>query len=207
MEGTVANVPPQGGRKHPHQDFIQIDTTNVLFMCGGAFDGLDRIIGGRIGSRRSVGFQSFSGKKVEKDPLLLRELASEDLLKYGLIPEFVGRLPVVANVEPLTLQELVRILTEPKDALVRQFERVFALDEVGLELTADALQAVAKRSLSYKTGARALRTVIEEVLLDVMYEIPSRTDVAKCIVNAESVLNRAPPLLISRSELDEEVSA
>ncbi len=207
MEGTVANVPPQGGRKHPHQDFIQIDTTNVLFICGGAFEGLDRIIGNRIGSRRSVGFQTVSGSRDENDPLLLRELTAADLLKYGLIPEFVGRLPVVVSVEPLSSHDLVRILTEPKDALVRQFERILALDEVDLELTAEALQAVAKRSLSYQTGARALRTVIEEVLLEVMYEIPSRTDIAKCIVNADCVLNQTPPLLISRTDLEGEASA
>ena len=207
MEGTVANVPPQGGRKHPHQDFIQIDTTNVLFICGGAFEGLDRIIGGRIGSRRSIGFQTVSGSRDENDPLLLRELTAADLLKYGLIPEFVGRLPVAVSVEPLSSHDLVRILTEPKDALVRQFERILALDEVDLELTAEALQAVAKRSLSYQTGARALRTVIEEVLLEVMYEIPSRSDVAKCIVNADCVLNQAPPLLITRTDLEGEASA
>ena len=208
MEGTVANVPPQGGRKHPHQDFIQIDpTTNVLFICGGAFEGLDRIIGSRIGSRRSIGFQTASGSRDENDPLLLRELTAADLLKYGLIPEFVGRLPVAVSVEPLSGHDLVRILTEPKDALVRQFERILALDEVDLELTAEALQAVAKRSLSYQTGARALRTVIEEVLLEVMYEIPSRSDIAKCIVNADCVLNHAPPLLITRTDLEGEASA
>ena len=200
IEGAVVNVPPQGGRKHPHQDFIQIDTTNILFVCGGAFEGLDRIVASRVGRGRAIGFRATAQPANQNDPTVLREITSDDLLRYGLIPEFVGRLPVVANLDPLDKQDLVRILTEPKDALVKQFRCIFALDEVDLVLTDDALEAVAEKSLSYRTGARGLRTVIEEVLLEVMYEVPSRQDIAKCIVNADSVLKMTPPLLITRTD-------
>ncbi|MBF8261612.1 MAG: clpX, partial [candidate division NC10 bacterium] len=190
VEGCVANVPPQGGRKHPHQDFIQINTANVLFICGGAFQGLDAIVDARVGKgRRTIGFRSAI---TETDHLktadeLLKHVIHDDLLRYGLIPEFVGRIPVVVSLQSLDEDALVRILTEPKNALVRQFQEFFSLDGVELVLTEDALQATAEEALQHKTGARGLRTVLEDCLLDVMYEIPSRGDVKKCVVDADSI--------------------
>jgi ATP-dependent Clp protease ATP-binding subunit ClpX len=199
LEGTVANVPPQGGRKHPHQDFLQINTTNILFICGGAFEGLDNIVGQRVGSKRSIGFRS--EVKTEQDTAdLLRQLNSDDLLKYGLIPEFVGRLPVVVSLEALDKQALMRILVEPRNAITKQYGKFLALDKVELVFTEDALEAAAERALRYKTGARGLRTLIEEILLDVMYEIPSRSDVRKCVISADTILQGKSPLLLTRSE-------
>src|SRR4051794_10771504 len=199
LEGTVANVPPQGGRKHPHQDFLQINTTNILFICGGAFEGLDNIVGQRVGSKRSIGFRS--EVLTDKDTAdLLRQLNSDDLLKYGLIPEFVGRLPVVVSLESLDKQSLMRILVEPRNAITKQYGKFLALDKVELVFTEDALEAAAERALRYKTGARGLRTLIEEILLDVMYEIPSRSDVRKCVISADTVLQGKTPLLLTRSE-------
>ncbi|MBX5489635.1 MAG: ATP-dependent Clp protease ATP-binding subunit ClpX [Chloroflexi bacterium] len=199
LEGTVANVPPQGGRKHPHQDFLQINTTNILFICGGAFEGLENIIGQRVGKKRTLGFRAEPMTEQDNSDLL-RQLTSDDLLKYGLIPEFVGRLPVVVSLDPLDKQALMRILVEPRNAITKQYGKFLALDKVELVFTEDALEAAAERALKYKTGARGLRTLIEEVLLDVMYEIPSRTDVRKCIISADTILHGKTPLLLTRSE-------
>jgi len=203
IEGTVANVPPQGGRKHPHQDFIQLDTTNILFICGGAFDDLDRIVAERVGARGTVGFaKGTEGQKNREltSAELLRQIIPDDLLKYGLIPEFVGRLPVTVSVDPLDKETMVAILTEPKNAIVKQFQRLFALDNVELIFTDEALDTAAEEALKRKTGARGLRTIIEETLLDVMYEIPSRRDIKKCIIKAETILGKAGPLLLTQSE-------
>ncbi|TMB96941.1 MAG: ATP-dependent Clp protease ATP-binding subunit ClpX [Chloroflexi bacterium] len=203
IEGCVANVPPQGGRKHPHQDFIQINTANVLFICGGAFQGLDAIIDRRAGKgQRGLGFRSAHVQPA--DPVktadeLLARVTHDDLLTYGLIPEFVGRIPVMVALQSLDKDALVRILTEPKNALTKQFEEFFALDNVELVFTEDALQAAAEEALRHKTGARGLRTVLEDCLLDVMYEIPSRGDVKKCVVDAEAIRSHRRPLLLQRS--------
>ena len=199
LEGTVANVPPQGGRKHPHQDFIQINTSNILFICGGAFENLDSVVANRVGARRSLGFQA-TPAFAEDSSTLLRQLSSDDLLKYGLIPEFVGRLPVVVSLDPLDKEALMRILVEPKNALTKQYAKFLALDRVELVFTAEALEAAAERALSYRTGARGLRTLIEEVLLEVMYEIPSRGDVKKCVINADTITQGKSPLLLSRND-------
>jgi ATP-dependent Clp protease ATP-binding subunit ClpX len=199
IEGTVANVPPQGGRKHPHQDFIQINTTNILFVCGGAFEGLEDIVAKRVGSKRTLGFRSES-KTDEDYANLLRQLSSDDLLKYGLIPEFVGRLPVVVSIDPLAKDDLVRILTEPRNAITKQYSKFLSLDKVELKFEEEALAAAAERALELKTGARGLRTIIEEVLLDVMYEIPSRSDVRKCVITAETIRSSKPPLLVTRAD-------
>ncbi len=201
IEGTIANVPPQGGRKHPHQDFIQINTQNILFICGGAFEGIDRIIEKRLGrDRRAMGFKADldSKKGQERIDELMKHVTHDDLLAYGLIPEFVGRLPLVVGLESLNKDILIRILTEPKNAVLRQFQRFFALDGVELVFTQDALEACAEEAIHHKTGARGLRTVLEDTLLDVMYEIPSRTDVQKCIVNGETI--RAPPPAPARDQ-------
>ena len=202
IEGTVANVPPQGGRKHPHQDFIQINTANILFICGGAFEGLDRIIEKRLSkNRQSMGFKADYAQKTGQDRIdeLLKHVSHDDLLQYGLIPEFVGRLPLAVGLEALGRHELNRILTEPKNALAKQFQRFFAIDSVELSFTDDALDACAEDAIKHKTGARGLRTVLEDTLLDVMYEIPSRTDVKKCVVTAETIKNHQRPLLLSRT--------
>jgi ATP-dependent Clp protease ATP-binding subunit ClpX len=202
IEGTTANVPPQGGRKHPHQDFIQINTANILFICGGAFEGLDKVIEKRLGSgKRSLGFGAdYNTMDAQKRAdQLLKHVTHDDLLQYGLIPEFVGRLPMVVSLESLDADSLVRILTEPKNALVRQFQRFFGLDSVELQFTDDGLKAVAEEAIRHKTGARGLRTVLEDTLMEVMYEIPSRPDVKKCVVSAETIHNRQRPLLLTRS--------
>jgi len=200
IEGTIANVPPQSGRKHPHQEYIQIDTRNILFICGGAFEGLDEIVAKRIGKQVPIGFGSSAedAKVAIENPLQF--LTHDDLLKYGLIPEFVGRLPVSVSLDTLTRPDLIRILTEPRNAVVKQYEKFFALDNVELVFTDDALEATAKQAEVRKTGARGLRTTIEEVLLDVMYEIPSLDNVRKCVVDANVINNRTRPLLMSVSE-------
>ena len=199
IEGTIANVPPQGGRKHPHQDFIQINTANILFICGGAFEGLDKIVEQRLGSNKTMGFRSTALPEKTEEPVLTK-LIPDDLLKYGLIPEFVGRLPVDVSLDSLDKDALIRILTEPKNAIVKQYQKFLQIDRVELVFTPDALDAAAEGALKQRTGARGLRSIIEDVLLEVMYEIPSRADVKKVIINGDVITQRNKPLLITRTE-------
>jgi ATP-dependent Clp protease ATP-binding subunit ClpX len=208
LEGTVASVPPQGGRKHPHQEFLSIDTTNVLFICGGAFAGLDKIVEKRIG-KTAVGFGAdVRSRNSEESAELLAMVMPEDLMSFGLIPEFVGRLPVISAVHQLRREDLVAILTEPKNALVKQYQRFFGYDDIELVFTEDALWEIADHALARETGARGLRSIIELALLDVMFELPSRNDVTKCVITKETIAKGLKPTLVTSGaglvdELDE----
>ncbi|MDO5683627.1 MAG: ATP-dependent Clp protease ATP-binding subunit ClpX [Propionibacteriaceae bacterium] len=200
LEGTTASVPPQGGRKHPHQDFIQIDTTNVLFIVGGAFSGLEHIIDSRVG-KRPIGFNNDTEARLPELTDPFAEVRPEDLVKFGLIPEFIGRLPMITSVAPLDKEALVRILVEPRNALIKQFRKLFELDGVDLEFTDDAVEAVADLALARGTGARGLRAILEEVLLNVMYDVPSEEDVARVVISSDVVNEMALPILVPRSQL------
>ncbi|HEX8230116.1 MAG TPA: ATP-dependent Clp protease ATP-binding subunit ClpX [Chloroflexia bacterium] len=202
VEGTVANVPPQSGRKHPHQDFIQVDTSNILFIVGGAFEGLDEIIAKRVGTGFGIGFtrSNHTEDKAAAASALLSRVIPEDLLKYGLIPEFVGRLPIIVSLDSLDKHALVRILVEPKNAIVKQYQKLLVQDKVDLRFEDDALEAVAEKALKQKTGARGLRTIIEETLLDVMYEIPSQEMVRECVITKESIDGGAAPRLVMHND-------
>ncbi len=200
LEGTVASVPPQGGRKHPHQEFMQIDTTDILFICGGAFDGLEKIIQNRVGSK-GIGFGAEVLSREEGNVgEVLKQILPQDLLKYGLIPEFVGRIPVIATLDQLDSEAFVRILKEPRNALIKQYQKIFEIDGVALEFKDNCLEAIAEEAMKRNTGARGLRAILEETLLDVMFDLPSRDDVERCVITREVVLNKEAPMLATRNK-------
>ena len=203
IEGTTASVPPQGGRKHPHQEFLQINTENILFICGGAFEGIEKIIDDRTG-KKAIGFKAdVESKKEKKKSEIYSELLPQDLLKFGMIPEFVGRLPIIATLDELTKESLIEIVTKPKNALVKQYKKLFELDGVDLEFEQDALEAIVEKAIERNTGARGLRSILEERMRDIMYEIPSNFKIAKCIITRDSIVNNAKPKLVideSRTE-------
>ncbi|MXZ92340.1 MAG: ATP-dependent Clp protease ATP-binding subunit ClpX [Chloroflexi bacterium] len=202
IEGCVANVPPQGGRKHPHQEMLQINTRNILFICGGAFDGLDEMVAKRLSVGSSMGFLANGSDRTDKAAntyTTLEQVTPEDLLQFGFIPELVGRLPIVSALQSLDREALVRVLIEPKNAIVRQYQRLFAIDDVKLEFTDDALVAAAERALTYHTGARVLRHIVEDALLEVMYELPSLADIGRCVVNGDAIMGESSPRLYRRS--------
>ena len=204
LEGTVASVPPQGGRKHPHQEFIQFDTTNVLFICGGAFDGMDKIIQKRLGEK-TIGFNAkLVDSRKEDSASLLKKLQAEDLLKFGLIPEFIGRLPVMVTLEDLSKEALVRIIKEPKNAILKQYKKLFEMDGVELEIEEDAILRVAEKAIERKTGARGLRSILEQIMTDIMYEIPSRDDIQKCIITRGTIDCGTGPALVLKPGASEE---
>ena len=199
VEGTVASVPPQGGRKHPQQEMLQIDTSNILFICGGAFEGLDKIIGERIG-KKTIGFGSKIESRREVDPYaIFDEMLPQDLLKFGLIPEFVGRLPIMATLKDLDRDALIRIMTEPRNAIVKQYKKLLSMDDVELEFERDALEAIVDKAMERKTGARGLRSILEDIMRDIMFEIPSNPKIAKCTITRDVVVNKANPII----EIDE----
>ena len=201
IEGTVASVPPQGGRKHPHQELIQIDTTNILFICGGAFDGLEKIVENRL-NRNSIGFEAeVSSKSNREISDLLREVMPQDLVKYGVIPEFVGRVPINVSLRGLDQEALIRILTEPKSALVKQYQKLFGYDDVRLSFEEDAIEAIAAQAFERKTGARGLRSIMEKIMMDVMFRIPSDDTIEECVITKGAVEGTSEPLLIHREVL------
>ena len=201
IEGTIANVPPKGGRKHPQQEFLHIDTTNILFICGGAFVGLDKIIGRRVG-KKAMGFGAMNQKteRIKEDDSILKHVQSEDLLRFGLIPEFIGRVPVLSTLEPLEEADLTRILTEPKNALIKQYQKLFEFERVKLRFTDDALSAISREAIDRKAGARGLRAILEETMLDLMFDIPGTTDVKEVIIDEEVVNGNKEPMLVYEKE-------
>ena len=207
IEGTNASVPPQGGRKHPHQELIQINTENILFICGGAFDGIDKFIEQRL-DRSSIGFNGEIASKTNKDiGSILKQVSPEDLVKFGLIPEFVGRIPITVTLDGLDRSSLVRILREPKNALVKQYQKLFELDEVDLKFDDDAIEEIANQAFERKTGARGLRSIMEQIMMDVMYRIPSDDDIAECVITRNAVLGKEKPRLIMRDDMSQAKSA
>jgi len=205
IEGTVASVPPQGGRKHPHQEFIQIDTTNILFIAGGAFDGLEKLINSRI-SEKVMGFGADIKTKDESQNIgdILKHIQPQDLLHYGLIPEFIGRMPVQVTLDQLEVEDMVKIMTEPRNALVKQYQKFFLMDEIELEFTDEALRAIAEKALERNTGARGLRSVVENTVLDIMYDLPSRPEIQKCVITKEVIENNSDPILEIEDEIEEQ---